>query len=127
MDKEERKAYNKKYYIEHKATADAYNKKYYQDHKGERVAYNKAYNALHKTEIIVYNKAHSKEYKARYIMNRAISRGMLIKPEVCSNCNQGGKIEGHHEDYDKPLEVTWLCVQCHNLHHVERRGMRHDG
>ena len=46
---------------------------------------------------------------------RAIKKGSLIKPEACSSC--GGsepRIEAHHEDYNKPLEVIWLCSPCHN-------------
>jgi hypothetical protein len=26
-------------------------------------------------------------------------------------------VEGHHPDYQKPMEVTWLCHDCHQLQH----------
>jgi ribosomal protein S14 len=31
----------------------------------------------------------------------------------------------HHEDYDKPLNVLWLCRQCHNEYHTNRLSHRH--
>ena len=49
-------------------------------------------------------------------VNRAIKSGELIKPNNCSACGSkatGHGLQGHHEDYGKPLEVTWLCVACH--------------
>ena len=36
-----------------------------------------------------------------------------LKPEPCSAC--GAKAEAHHNDYDKPLEVVWLCRKHHRL------------
>ena len=51
---------------------------------------------------------------ARAIVNNAIYRGYLNKPSVCENCNKSSsRIEGHHTDYSKPLEVQWLCSGCH--------------
>lgn len=38
-------------------------------------------------------------------------RGLLTQAD-CVSC---GSVESqmHHEDYDQPLEVTWLCRPCH--------------
>jgi RNA polymerase sigma factor (sigma-70 family) len=54
----------------------------------------------------------------RYAIVCALKDGTLLKPETCSQCGNGGKINAHHEDYDKPLDVVWLCNCCHlRLHH----------
>lgn len=45
----------------------------------------------------------------------AIKSGKLIRPDGCEDCGKQGRIEGHHEDYAKPLEVIWLCPRCHKL------------
>lgn len=40
----------------------------------------------------------------------------LIKESKCQFCGED-KVVAHHEDYTKPLEVTWLCRQHHkDLH-----------
>ena len=53
--------------------------------------------------------------KQRVIM--AVKRGTIIKLP-CGICGNS-KVEGHHEDYNKPLEVVWLC----NKHHRERHQL----
>lgn len=52
---------------------------------------------------------------ARKICRNAVSSGVLIKkPCTCGEL----KVQGHHEDYSKPLEVVWLCRKCHNNYHI---------
>lgn len=41
-------------------------------------------------------------------------RGKLIE-QPCEVC--GGKAEMHHEDYDRPLDVRWLCRKHHMAEH----------
>ena len=48
---------------------------------------------------------------------RAIKVGKLVKPTVCSICPSTEKIEGHHDDYDYPFIIRWLCQKCHLDHH----------
>jgi hypothetical protein len=57
--------------------------------------------------------SHGEERKARRTVGNAVRGGRLVRPKVCSRCRESDKIEAHHEDYSKPLEVTWLCKKCH--------------
>lgn len=50
--------------------------------------------------------------KARY----AIKKGILIK-QPCLLCGNSVKVEAHHEEYTKQLDVKWLCVKHHNFRH----------
>ena len=79
-------------------------KKYQQTKKGK---------ICHAQAIKTYRALHSKEIQARMIVYQAIANGILIRPSICSNCNKERRISAHHEDYDKPLEVIWLCDKCH--------------
>lgn len=57
------------------------------------------------------------KYQARYTLRNAIKMGK-IKP---ANCEIGvdctGRMEAHHPDYSKPLEVRWLCQKHHKIGH----------
>jgi hypothetical protein len=54
---------------------------------------------------------------AHNILWRAIRKGEIMKPDACSKCGREVRIEGHHPDYSKPLEVIWLCHRCHIKEH----------
>ena len=58
-----------------------------------------------------------KKLRAQWRLSKAVLRGTVDKPDVCSSCGKGGIIHGHHPDYDKPLEVIWLCPGCHKAVH----------
>lgn len=60
---------------------------------------------------------YNKHYKAGQKVQDAIRSGKLIRPDFCSICKYNGQIEGHHIDYDKPLEVIWVCRKCHTMIH----------
>lgn len=54
---------------------------------------------------------------ARSYANVYLNRGLLERGP-CEDCGiehdaELHPVEMHHEDYDKPLEVTWLCRECH--------------
>jgi hypothetical protein len=59
--------------------------------------------------------------RARTALNQAVKRGEVVRPRVCSRCERAGRIVGHHVDYDRPLDVVWLCLSCHRAEH-ERLG-----
>ena len=56
---------------------------------------------------------------AHIIVGNAIRDGRLIKKpcEICGEAN----VDGHHDDYEKPLEVRWLCRKHHAEHHKQDR------
>ena len=93
--------------------------RYYQKHKKEITERNKAYHEAHpeigKKASRTYAKNNPEKKKAHQLLNDAVRAGKIIKPEHCSECKKKRKVEAHHEDYDKPYDVDWLCRECHNL------------
>lgn len=61
---------------------------------------------------------------AHRVVEAALACGVLEKPDTCSACgccSSTHRIEAHHEDYGKPLDVVWLCTPCHRKADAERR------
>jgi hypothetical protein len=55
--------------------------------------------------------------KAHTAVRSAIQSGSLVK-SPCIRCGNEKSV-AHHEDYDKPLDVMWLCQPCHKQRHKE--------
>ena len=50
---------------------------------------------------------------ARQTLKNAILLGKMRRCTRCEECGEKAFTEGHHDDYAKPLYVTWLCRACH--------------
>lgn len=59
--------------------------------------------------------------RARRMVTAAKTRGDLI-PGPCRVCGGDKNIDAHHEDYTRPLDVTWLCQFHHKERHREMRA-----
>lgn len=52
--------------------------------------------------------------KAGSLVRAAISYRMVQKPDRCQICDRTGvELEAHHDDYDKPFDVIFVCHKCH--------------
>lgn len=56
--------------------------------------------------------------KARIAVGNALRDGKLVKSESCFFCGKTGKLQAHHYDYNRPLDVFWLCPSCHGKLHA---------
>lgn len=67
---------------------------------------------------VIQRERYPEKYKARQMLKRAVESKKIDKPLNCQVCMSSDKrIEGHHEDYSKPLDVIWMCSKCHSDHH----------
>lgn len=64
-----------------------------------------------------YRESYPNAYRARMRFGNALRSGKIARPTTCSECPSTKMIQGHHDDYDKPLDVRWLCVKCHTAWH----------
>jgi ribosomal protein S27AE len=56
---------------------------------------------------------------ARKAVFKAINSGVLVRPDVCSECGKMDEIQAHHDSYapEHRLNVRWLCKKCHSTYH----------
>jgi hypothetical protein len=121
--------------------------KSYQKCKKRKSEYAKKYRSVEENKIKAKDRSYSwnkenpenvKEYRrkssarvrlenrysrAHQILFYAIRDKRIEKPEKCSVCQKQCKLHGHHHDYTKPLEVIWLCPQCHVNTHKQIKRM----
>lgn len=64
-----------------------------------------------------YRESHHTEIRARYAAGEAQRKGLLVRGH-CAFCGSKENVEGHHRDYSRPLDVTWLCCACHMAWHI---------
>ena len=62
-----------------------------------------------------YREKHAIRRAAHVIFGNAFRRGKISKLP-CFIC--GSDAEAHHPDYDRPLDVVWLCKQHHREVHA---------
>lgn len=103
----------------------AYQKEYYESNKERLVEQSKEY--YHNNQKMVRNRVNTWRRKpenrlkdnTRKITLTAINKGELVRPKECSICGKECFVEAHHPDYNKPLDVVWVCKSCHeNIHHL---------
>jgi len=70
------------------------------------------------------NKCPTKKGYARNIARLAELSGKITRPDCCDRCKDTVKLERHHTDYNKPLDILWLCIKCHNQEHHPDSGGR---
>jgi hypothetical protein len=63
-----------------------------------------------------WDEVHQKRKYAQGVLGKAVFRGKL-KPHPCWVCGST-KVHGHHSDYDRPLDVVWLCPLHHKQAHA---------
>ena len=63
-----------------------------------------------------------KEHKVRVQTGQAIRTGK-VQRQPCEIRNCKARAEAHHEDYNKPLDVRWLCAKHHDHRHAEIRRL----
>jgi len=85
--------------------------KQYKKRNPEKVA------AQKRKDVAIARKRYPEKARARLLLAEAVRIGHLTRPTTCSLCQSEKRIEGHHPDYDKPLEVVWLCRKCHLAEH----------
>lgn len=64
---------------------------------------------------------------AQKAVYEAVKAGIIERPRHCSGCgcsDEEHRIEAHHSDYSKPLDVIWLCTPCHR--ELDKRRITHD-
>lgn len=64
------------------------------------------------------------KFKARHAVSNAIRDGRLARGTECYFCGCSDRLQAHHEDYDHPLDVVWLCASCHGKLHTIKGDFR---
>lgn len=59
--------------------------------------------------------SHPKERWAHMALASALRRNLLERG-ACEVCGSA-QTDGHHDDYDRPMEVRWLCRKHHKAVH----------
>lgn len=64
-----------------------------------------------------YKQKNALKYKAHILSQR-------IPREPCEVCGSVKNVHRHHDDYNKPMHVRFLCAQHHSQHHAKEKELK---
>jgi hypothetical protein len=96
-------------------------KRWYDKNTGALKEYREGRKEIHNRNTVRWIKNNKNKVRTHIDVRNALRNGLIAKLpcSVCGSVN----VQGHHEDYDKSLEVIWLCLQHHKDIHREERSL----
>lgn len=99
-------------------------RKWYADHPGYAAEQGRKHRARareYENTKYHYDPDFNKRKRARNAVNIRLRRGTMERGacEVCGSAES----QAHHDNYDKPLEVRWLCELHHRALHGEHTAV----
>jgi len=122
--KDKRKKYIQQYQSMNKKKISEQQHEWYLKNKSHVSQSNHEWDRNNRDKRLEYSQRHKilfpEQSQARDILNCAVRYGKIIKPSMCNVCKkQCDVLHAHHHDYSKPLDVVWVCPQCHTNIHKE--------
>lgn len=118
-NKEKVRSCDREHYQRNKNAISKHHAEYY---KNNKVAINESHKKWYKKnrdailkQKKIYGHANKEKRRASRLIAVAIKRGD-VERQPCETCGKT-PVEAHHDDYNKPLEVRWLCSLHHRRHH----------
>ena len=142
-----KKCTDRDYYLANKEKIRAQTAKYQKEHPEQKRSYNRRHKQKIRKDaerVIQMREASRRSYakrtqadpdrwKRRFkedpeFRKKILARAKLryhvkkghIQKKPCEGCGSNSA-EAHHSDYDKPLEVEWLCHACHGVQHRKEK------
>lgn len=114
-------AISRKYYSNNRDQHLESCRKWQKNNRDKVVAYQKEFREKQKIAGKKWVINNPERYKAHKKLNYAVFKGEVVKSSSCQVCGcSNKKIEAHHYDYTKSLEVIWVCTGCHGWIHRKR-------
>lgn len=91
---------------------------------GKARKYLQKYNIRNRKKLRQWSKEYKKKYPERHRAHVAVANAIkkgTLKKQKCEQCGSTNNVQAHHKDYNKKLEVTWLCMFCHKRLHYPIR------
>lgn len=98
-----------------------YTRKYYAANRERKLAREKARHAANKATVNANRRDWYAEHRVQEYAKSAVKNALKygrLQRGPCASCGSTARVHGHHDDYSKPLDVTWLCSGCHKRLHA---------
>jgi hypothetical protein len=78
------------------------------------------YRERNREKIAAYNRSWQEKNRDKRVAHGLVEYALLcgrLTRKPCEICGEA-RVDGHHEDYSRPLEVRWLCKLHHRQVHA---------